>query len=56
MTTMTTTTTTKGGAEFDFEGYYNKNGYQDDDDGTEMVYNGVIEEIYDPNEYDGKQA
>ena len=42
-----------GGAESDFEGYCNENGYRDDDDGTEMVYDGVFEEIYDPNEYEG---
>ncbi len=42
-----------GGTEFDFEGYYNKNGYRDDDDGTEMVYNGMVKEIYYPNKYEG---
>ncbi len=42
-----------GGAEFNFEGYYNKNGYRDNDDRTEMVYDGVFEEIFDPNEYEG---
>ncbi len=52
---------------FDFEGYYNENGYNDadygdidiedeyddDDDGEEMVYDGVFEEMYNPNEYEG---
>ncbi len=42
-----------GGAEFDFEGCYNENGYRDDNNGTEMVYDSVLEEIYDPNEYKG---
>ncbi|KAL3827315.1 hypothetical protein ACHAXA_005061 [Cyclostephanos tholiformis] len=54
--------------DFDFEAYYNQNGYRDgdygdididndeeeeDDDGSEMTYDGVFEEIYDPNEYEG---
>ena len=55
----------EGGADIDFEGYYNENGYSDgdygdididideDDDGTELVYDGVFEEMYDPNEYEG---
>ena len=50
---------------FDFEGYYNENGYSDadygdidiedddDDDGEDMVYDGVFEEMYNPNEYEG---
>jgi hypothetical protein len=43
----------RGGAKFNFEGYYNKNGYCDNNDGTEMVYNSVFKEIYDPNYYEG---
>jgi RNA recognition motif-containing protein len=50
---------------FDFEGYYNENGYSDadyvdidieeddDEDGEDMVYDGVFEEMYNPNEYEG---
>ena len=50
----------------DYAKYYNENGYRDsdysddiddddmeeDDDGTELVYDGVFEEIYNPNEYE----
>ncbi len=52
-TTTTTTMMTTGGAESNFEGYCNKNGYRDDNNGTEMVYNGVFKEIYNPNKYEG---
>lgn len=53
---------------FDFEGYYNENGYNDadyedidleddsdDEDANdeEIVYDGVFEEMYNPNEYEG---
>ena len=55
--------------DFDFEGYYNENGYNDadygdidiedgdddddDDDDEDIVYDGVFEEMYNPNEYEG---
>ncbi|KAL3782563.1 hypothetical protein ACHAW5_004871 [Stephanodiscus triporus] len=51
-------------SDFDFEEYYNENGYRDgdygdvdveeeDDDDMEIAYDGVFEEMYDPNEYEG---
>ena len=50
----------------DYEKYYNENGYRDTDysddvddidedeeeDGTDLVYDGVFEEVYNPNEYE----
>lgn len=50
--------------ELDFGEYYNENGYRDsdysddidiedeDDDGSELVYDGVFEEMYNPDQYE----
>ncbi|KAL7547890.1 hypothetical protein ACHAWF_011158 [Thalassiosira exigua] len=55
-----------GDDEYDegfYQEHYNENGYEDgdfgdvdeddDEDGEELVYDGVFEEMYNPNEYEG---
>ena len=42
-----------GDIDLDIDANDDENDDENDDDGSEMIYDGVFEEMYDPNEYEG---
>jgi hypothetical protein len=42
-----------GDIDLDIDANDDENDDENDNDGSEMIYDGVFEEMYDPNEYEG---